>query len=49
MQTLITLFVMLMFNGMGAYIAYRLITWFETNRTEVNPLVYFKPNIRKVK
>jgi hypothetical protein len=49
MQTLLGLLIMFFLNGIGAYIAYRVITWFETGRTEVDSLRDFKPNVRKVK
>ena len=49
MRDFIYLILMLTFNGIGAYIAYRVITWFETGRTEVDPLTDFKPNVRRVK
>ncbi len=49
MRDFIYLCLMLLFNGIGAYIAYRVITWFETGRTEVDPLTDFKPNVRRVK
>ena len=49
MQAFTYLILMLTFNGIGAYIAYRVITWFETGRTEVDPLTDFKPNVRRVK
>jgi len=49
MRDFIYLILMLILNGIGAYIAYRVITWFETGRTEVDSLRDFKPNVRKVK
>jgi len=49
MQSFLYLCLMLILNGIGAYIAYRVITWFETGRTEVDSLRDFKPNVRKVK
>ena len=49
MQSFLYLCLMLFFNGVGAYIAYRVITWFETGRTEVDSLRDFKPNVKKVK
>jgi len=49
MQAITYLSFMLILNGIGAYIAYRIITWFETGRTEVDSLRDFKPNVRKVK
>ena len=49
MQAITYLILMLTFNGIGAYIAYRVITWFETGRTEVDSLRDFKPNVKKVK
>ena len=49
MRDFIYLILILTFNGIGTYIAYRVITWFETGRTEVDSLRDFKPNVRKVK
>ena len=37
MQTLLGLLIMFFLNGMGAYLAYRLITWFETGRPHIEP------------
>ncbi len=45
MQTLLGLLIMFFLNGMGAYLAYRLITWFETGRPHIEPQP--RPNVRK--
>jgi hypothetical protein len=38
MQTLLGLLIMFFLNGMGAYLAYRLITWFETDPCKLQNL-----------
>jgi len=48
MQTLLGLLIMFFLNGMGAYLAYRLITWFETGRIHTEQQD-FRPNIKRVK
>ena len=48
MQTLLTLFAMFFLNGIGAYLAYRLITWFETGRIHTEQQD-FRPNIKRAK
>ena len=45
MRDFIYLILMLTFNGIGAYIAYRLITWFETGRPHIEPQP--RQNVRK--
>ena len=47
-KTLCILFLAFILNGMGAYIAYRLITWFETGRIHTEQQD-FRPNIKRVK
>ena len=48
MQTLLGLLIMFVLNGMGAYLAYRLITWFETGRIHTEQQD-FRPNLKRVK
>ena len=48
MQTLLGLLIMFFLNGMGAYLAYRLITWFETDRIHTEQQD-FRPNLKRVK
>ena len=48
MQTLVTLFAMFFLNGISAYLAYRIITWFETGRIHTEQQD-FRPNIKRVK
>jgi len=48
MRDFIYLILMLTFNGIGAYLAYRLITWFETGRIHTEQQD-FRPNIKRVK
>ena len=45
MRDFIYLILMLTFNGTGAYLAYRLITWFETGRQHLEPQP--RQNVRK--
>ena len=45
MQTLLGLLIMFFLNGIGAYLAYRLITWFETGRPHIEPQP--RQNVRK--
>jgi len=47
-KTLCILFLAFILNGMGAYLAYRLITWFETGRIHTEQQD-FRPNIKRVK
>ena len=47
-KTLCILFLAFILNGMGAYLAYRLITWFETDRIHTEQQD-FRPNIKRVK
>ncbi len=37
MKTLCILFLAFILNGIGFYLAYRLITWFETGRPHIEP------------
>ena len=48
MRDFIYLTLMHTFNGIGAYLAYRLITWFETGRIHTEQQD-FRPNIKRVK
>ena len=47
-KTLCILFLAFILNGMGAYLAYRLITWFETGHIHTEQQD-FRPNIKRVK
>jgi len=47
-KTLCILFLAFILNGMGAYLAYRLITWFETGRIHTEQQD-FRPNLKRVK
>ena len=48
MQTILILFAAFFLNGAGAYLAYRLITWFETGRIHEEQ-ADFRPNLKRVK
>ncbi len=48
MKTLCILFLAFILNGMGAYLAYRIMTWFETGRIHEEQQD-FRPNIKRVK
>ena len=48
MKTLCILFLAFILNGMGAYLAYRLIIWFETGRIHTEQQD-FRPNLKRVK
>ena len=45
MKTLGILFLAFILNGIGFYLAYRLITWFETGRPHIEPQP--RRNVRK--
>jgi len=45
MKTLCILFLAFILNGIGAYVAYRLVTWFETGRPHIEPQP--RQNVRK--
>ncbi len=47
-KTLCILFLAFILNGIGAYLAYRLITWFETGRIHTEQQD-FRPNLKRVK
>ena len=44
-KTLCILFLAFILNGIGFYLAYRLITWFETGRPHIEPQP--RQNVRK--
>lgn len=48
MKTLCILFLAFILNGIGFYLAYRLMTWFETGRIHTEQQD-FRPNIKRVK
>ena len=45
MKTLCILFLAFILNGIGFYLAYRLVTWFETGRPHIEPQP--RHNVRK--